>query len=122
MTVTDRRITVEWDQDGFHRWPEAEGERSYLADRHRHRFHFAVTVPVLHGDRQIEFHDLLDYVRQAVVGFGGNVPNFGRSSCEELAELVVTVTTEKWPTLPWVEAAVSEDGYVTGSVRWEREA
>lgn len=114
--ITARSITVEFDIDGFHRWPQASGDRDYLADRHRHRFRFAVRIPVTHDDRDVEFHDLLDAVRAHVAD--DEPVEFSSQSCEAIAaELAEWVADTFGPD--WVEVAVSEDGYVTGSVRWE---
>jgi hypothetical protein len=111
MTVVSRKITVRWNCDGYHRWPGAQGTRAYLADRHRHRFVFAVTVPVEHHDRDIEFHDLLDWCQDLYPGRY----DFGSWSCERIAEdVALRVTAEFGPA--WVMAEVSEDGYVTATV------
>jgi hypothetical protein len=60
MTVT---VWTTFTAPGFHRWPGASGQRSYLADLHRHLFHITVHVGVTHTDRDVEFHDLQDLVR-----------------------------------------------------------
>lgn len=68
---------------GFHRWPAASGARAYLADRHRHLFHLEVEVPVDHDERQVEFHDLQDLVRD---WWGPGARECGDASCETLAK------------------------------------
>jgi hypothetical protein len=118
MNVT-RTITVAWDFDGYHRWPAAEGVRSYLADRHRHRFHCTVTIPVTHDDRQVEFHDLLDYCRSLTPDGAGPV-ELNDASCERVAEHLATTVARRFEVSP-VTAAVSEDGYVTGTVTVEQQ-
>lgn len=41
--------------EGFHRWPNAPDEVSFLRVLHRHRFHVRVQVRVAHDDRDVEF-------------------------------------------------------------------
>jgi hypothetical protein len=41
--------------EGFHRWPDAPDEVSFLRDRHRHMFHVLAFFKVTHEDRQLEF-------------------------------------------------------------------
>jgi len=78
-------IIVKWSARGFHCWPDAkevtEGRRDYLASRHRHLFYYKVSVEVGHGDREIEFHDLLDLARS----FTEQRTEHGSRSCEMLA-------------------------------------
>ena len=40
---------------GFHRWPDAPVEVSFLRSRHRHLFHVELRVEVNHDDREVEF-------------------------------------------------------------------
>lgn len=74
------RIVVRFVAEGWHCWPAAPEHRSYLASRHRHLFHVEVRLPVVHEEREVEFHDLLD---AAKVDFGSG--EFGAASCETLA-------------------------------------
>lgn len=94
MTVT-RTITVRWTAVGFHRWPDAAEvlpERAYLADRHRHLFYFTAEVEVDHHDREIEFHDLLDYLQA-----NGPSGELGSQSCEDLAHDVAYMIEGRHP-------------------------
>lgn len=73
---------------GFHCWPSAPEEVAYLRARHRHLFHFKVEVPVRHGDRDVEFHTLLERLKQ-ILFFSyelcGLEFDFGELSCEHIA-------------------------------------
>src|SRR5690606_31490427 len=96
---------------GFHRWPDATSDRSYLAHRHRHLFHLSAEVAVHHDDRDIEFHNLQAAIRE---WWGPGERELGHASCETLARqlaahleqaLGCTVTTvtvsehgESWAT------------------------
>ena len=76
-----RSIVVRFTAEGWHHWPDAQGERAYLASPHRHLFYVEVQMAVEHNDREVEFHDLLTYAR---LEFGRG--DFGPASCEALAE------------------------------------
>jgi len=65
---------------GWHRWPDAPPHRDYLSVRHRHLFHVRVEVQVRHDDRDVEFHDLADAVRDWWPADG----EFGSASCERI--------------------------------------
>jgi hypothetical protein len=67
---------------GFHRWPGAHEKRSYLRDRHRHLFAITVHTPVHHDERDTEFHDLQDLIRE---WWGPEPREWGASSCETIA-------------------------------------
>lgn len=97
-------IFVSLDFPGFHRWPMASGERSYLSQRHRHLFGVRAEVAVTHDDRDIEFHDLSDAVR----AWWGPAPReWGEASCESIAHQLVAHLAEKG--LHVISVMVSED-------------
>jgi len=110
---TEQSITVRWTQEGFHRWPEASGKREYLASRHRHLFHYELTVTVHHGDREIEFHDLLDLGKYAIPEM-----ELGRTSCEELGERILAQVESTYPNRPKYSITVWEDGEVGATTTW----
>lgn len=52
-------VTVKYRVEGFHCWPgAAKDNESYLANKHRHMFHFTVGLEVKHHDREVEFINL----------------------------------------------------------------
>lgn len=97
--MPDTSIVVRWTHAGFHCWPSARevtGERrAYLADRHRHLFHYEVRLEVSHDDRQVEFHDLLDECR----AFTTQRTEHGHRSCEMLAEEVLDFIDTRFPVV-----------------------
>lgn len=107
------RIIVRFAAEGFHCWPEAEGKRAYLASPHRHLFHVDVIMAVAHDDREVEFHDLLAFARQA---FGSG--DFGRASCETLAKSLIQKLRAKYGERA-ISVAVYEDGEVGAMVDFE---
>lgn len=66
---------------GFHCWTAAAGRRGYLAARHRHLFIITATARTSR-DRQVEFHDLADLVRE---WWGPGAREWGGASCESIA-------------------------------------
>lgn len=100
---------------GFHNWPSAQDilpNRGYLSSRHRHVFHVLVTVPVLHDDRDVEFHELRDHAESWWPDDG----EMGSMSCEVIARHIAEHVNARW-SLPWVNVQVSEDGEAGADVR-----
>lgn len=116
--MLSQTVTVRWEQIGFHCWPEAEGVRAYLSQRHRHKFFFEVTVDVFHNDREIEFHDLLDQARRVI-----GTEELGRMSCEDMALKVIEALRSLYPETAhrrgW-SCSVFEDNEVGATVKYER--
>lgn len=85
------KVTAGTRVNALHRWPEANGRRSYLAHHHMHDFSIRVEANVTHDNRQIEFHDLRDALERAVglilslntTPLGG-ASSFGSMSCEQV--------------------------------------
>lgn len=98
---------------GFHRWPGATGRRAYLADRHRHLFHLEVEVAVGHDDRDVEFHDLQDLVRD---WWGDGPRELGAHSCEQIARDLAAHLTGQGITVTRV--TVSEDAESGATLRF----
>lgn len=98
-----RQIFVTYTAVGFHYWEGAQGKRSYLRNKHRHLFHVKIKCPVEHNDRDIEFHDLLDYAKSH---FDGG--DMGPMSCEMIAEELAYKLVKHYDRPFSVE--VSEDG------------
>lgn len=76
------------DLPGFHFWPDAPPHRHYLAQEHRHLFRVEVAVEVRHDDRDLEFHDLLDVVREWWAEHAADSTGavaWGSASCERIA-------------------------------------
>ena len=82
---------VRFTQEGWHNWSGATGKREYLASRHRHLFYFEVSLEVFHNDREVEFHDLLDFCKANT-----GAPEFGGVSCENIAESLAKKITLRY--------------------------
>lgn len=112
-----RTIGVRWQMAGFHRWAGAQGVRSYLVERHRHLFWIEVELAVVRDDREVEFHDLLDWSRERLASLAGAGGEFGDRSCEMIAELLGEAIREQWPGRS-LAVSVWEDGECGARVRW----
>ncbi|TXN78994.1 hypothetical protein [Methylobacterium sp. WL8] len=101
-----RMIWVTFQKGGFHCWPDASGERSYLSARHRHLFKFRVWIQVWHRDREIEFHTFLDWVESL---YFNNTLELDGQSCETISDRLHETIAHRYPDRDvWID--VSEDG------------
>lgn len=103
---------------GFHKWPGAPAEYSYLRDLHRHEFHVRVDVKVHHPDRCIEFNDLKRMVTEeltaladtySLVSGGPSILDYGARSVEQIAIDLDLRLQKKYKIFVSV-IEVSEDG------------
>lgn len=100
-TITRVFCTTQF--EGFHSWPDAPENVSYLRDRHRHIFHVRAETIVDHNDRQIEFITLKKEV-DAVIKLLKETTDVRNWSCEHWASAILAA----FCGLTRVE--VSEDG------------
>ena len=105
MVVLKRVGVVRFTVEGWHRWEDAPPHRDYLAHNHRHLFHVEASVPLLHNEREVEFHDLLDFCKSVFNGTGLN-----GDSCETMAEKLAKKIAERFVRSACV--SVFEDGEV----------
>ncbi len=113
--MTLSTIFVRFQVPGFHHWPEPTERRAYLGQRHRHLFHVEVRMEVGHDDREVEFHDLLDFARAQFPG-----GELGGQSCEMMARQLGKEIARRFGRA--VEVTVSEDGEVGAGVLTPRPA
>lgn len=93
------------DLPGYHHWPAAPPHRAYLAARHRHLFRVTARAAVTRDDRDTEFHDLDQAIRD---WWGPSSRDWGAASCETIArDLAGWLTTRG---IPVTATEVSEDG------------
>ena len=105
-----KMIWVTFRKAGLHRYPAAGTQGledvGYLAHPHRHLFHFKVAVEVFHDDREIEFHQFLNFIEAAVSTNG-----LDYKSCEMIADDIAKIVAEKYPAqIRYLEVEVAEDG------------
>lgn len=98
-------IRVRWQREGWHFWANAPEHRAYLGRRHRHVFHVEVALSVNHDDRDVEFHDLMDFTKKCWPVEGSDL---GGLSCEMIARSIGRETARRYGRAVTVQ--VWEDG------------
>ena len=123
MTSARRRIWVTFRKEGIHCYPAAatdprlntagEYDVSFLANPHRHIFHFRVSIDVFHNDRDIEFIQFKRWLENLYSGTGpyneGRVLELDFKSCEMIADDLYVQIAERYPNRN-VSIQVAEDG------------
>jgi len=112
----NKMIWVTFRKEGVHCYPAAatdpnlatgdEYDVAFLANKHRHIFHFRVWIGVTHNDRDIEF---IQFKRWLENLYKDNILNLDFMSCEMMSDELYSEISEKYPNREvWIE--VSEDG------------
>ncbi len=101
-----KMIWVTFQKKGFHRYPDAPEDVSYLREVHRHIFKFKVGVEVTHDNRDIEFHQFLNWLEGL---FAESVLNVDYKSCEMIANDIYAKIEEEFGALRCF-ISVAEDG------------
>ena len=113
-----RKIWVTFRKEGIHCYPAAatdpklntagEYDVSFLANPHRHIFHFRVSIDVWHNDRDIEFIQFKRWLESLYSG-NNSVLELDFKSCEMIADDLYTQIAGRYPKRAvWIE--VAEDG------------
>ena len=116
MQHAERKIWVTFRKEGIHKYPAAatdpalatgdEYDVSFLANPHRHIFHFRVWIDVFHNDRDIEF---IQFKRWLENLFRDSTLSLDYKSCEMIADDLYTEIATRYPGRDvWIE--VAEDG------------
>ena len=112
----NKMIWVTFRKEGVHCYPAAatdpnlatgdEYDVAFLANKHRHIFHFRVWIGVTHNDRDIEF---IQFKRWLENLYKDNILNLDFMSCEMMSDDLYSEISQKYPNREvWIE--VSEDG------------
>lgn len=106
-----RWIWVTFQKAGFHRYPEAGSNPelesvSYLSNPHRHLFKFKVQIEVTHSNRELEFHQVLNYCEDL---FQARTIDIDYKSVEMLADEVYLHLVSAYSTRNII-IEISEDG------------
>jgi len=121
--AAERKIWVTFQREGIHCYPAAAtdpqlatGDKydvSFLANPHRHIFHFQVWIDVFHNDRDIEFIQFKRWLENLYTGTGpyaeGRVLELDYKSCEMIADDLYIQIADRYPGRN-VVIEVSEDG------------
>jgi len=111
-----KKIWITFRKEGIHCYPAAatdpmlatgdEYDVSFLANPHRHIFHFRVAIDVFHDDRDIEFIQFKRWLENLYVN---NTLQLNYKSCEMISDDLYLQIAEKYPNRDvWID--VSEDG------------
>ena len=129
--AAQRQIWVTFRKEGIHCYPAAatdpklntagEYDVSFLANPHRHMFHFRVSIDVFHNDRDIEFIQFKRWLENLYSGTGpynqGRVLELDWKSCEMIADDLYVQIADRYPGRA-VVIEVSEDGENGCSIKY----
>jgi hypothetical protein len=111
-----RTIFVTFQKEGIHRYPAAatdpalatgdEYDVSFLANPHRHIFHFRVAIDVFHNDRDLEFIQVKRWLENL---YKDSILALDYKSCEMMADDLYLQIAQRYPNR-CVTIEVSEDG------------
>lgn len=114
--AANRKIWVTFQKEGIHCYPDAATDPllatgdaydvSFLANPHRHIFHFRVWIDVFHNDRDIEF---IQFKRWLENLYASGTLALDYKSCEMMADDLYIRIAERYPERE-VKIEVSEDG------------
>lgn len=114
--AASRQIWCTFRKEGIHRYPAAstdpnlctagEYDVSFLANAHRHIFHFRVAIDVFHNDRDIEF---IQFKRWLEGLYSKDILELDFKSCEMIADDLYDQIAARYPNRA-VVIDVSEDG------------
>ena len=114
----NKMIWVTFRKEGIHKYPAAatdpnlatgdEYDVSFLANPHRHIFHFRVWLGVTHNDRDVEFIQFKRWLEK-LYSSNQSVLSLDHKSCEMMSDELYDTISQKYPGREvWIE--VSEDG------------
>jgi len=112
----NKMIWVTFQKEGIHCYPAAATDPnlasgdvydvSFLANPHRHIFHFRVWISVQHNDRDIEF---IQFKRWLESMYNNSTLSLDYKSCEMMSDDLYEKIVERYSDREiWIE--VSEDG------------
>lgn len=102
--------------EGIHYWPDAPNEVKFLKYPHRHIFNIKASVEVSQNNREIEFIMLGHRLKELFKGLATDDPNgvwnMGTTSCEDVAEIVMSYIRYKLGLSDeiYISVQVDEDG------------
>jgi hypothetical protein len=127
MEHAQRQIWVTFRKEGIHCYPAAatnpelntagEYDVSFLANPHRHIFHFRVWIDVFHNDRDVEFIQFKRWLESLYNGQGA-VLALDWKSCEMIADDLYIQIASRYPGRV-VHIEVSEDGENGALIKYE---
>lgn len=112
--MANKMIWVTFQKKGIHQFNGAKEVQfkdvNYLQYPHRHLFKFKVSIEVFHDDREIEFHQFLNYLESL---YEESILSLNNSSCEMIADNLAKQICKKYSLKKRnFIIEVSEDGEV----------
>lgn len=106
-----KKIWVTFQRKGLHRYPAAANDAAledvqYLGNVHRHLFKFKVSIQVWHDDRELEFHQFLNWLESL---YDDKVLELDFMSCEMLADQLAAKIQARYSGRKLI-VDISEDG------------
>jgi hypothetical protein len=111
-----RWIEVTFQKEGIHCYPAAATDPklktggpddvSFLANPHRHMFHFRVRASVFHNDRDLEF---IQFKRWMESLYSENILELNYKSCEMIAEDLYYEIIKQYPNRDYVISVFEDD-------------
>jgi hypothetical protein len=113
-----RMIWVTFQREGIHKFPAAAtdpnlADVAFLANEHRHIFHFNIAIQVFHNDRDIEFIQFKRWLENLYQG----TLELNFKSCEMISDDLFEVIASRYPGRD-IEITVSEDGENGATIRY----
>lgn len=110
MQNSNKKIFVTFQKAGYHRYPGALldpnlSDVRYLGNTHRHLFKFKVWIEVFHDDREIEFHQFLNFCESLYI----SDLSVDYKSCEMISDDLHRYISQKYQNRDII-IEVSEDG------------
>jgi hypothetical protein len=101
-------IFVTFQREGIHCWPDAKHMPGieFLANPHRHMFHFRVELQVFHDDREVEF---ILFKRELEEQYEAGTLHLDYKSCEMMSDELAVYIKQHYPGR-FMKIEVSEDG------------
>lgn len=120
-----RMIWVTFRKEGIHMYPMAmldpslktgdEYDVSFLANPHRHIFHFNVGIQVFHNDRDIEF---IQFKRWLENLYKSGTIELNHKSCEMISDELYEQIASRFPQRD-IQITVSEDGENGATIHYD---
>jgi hypothetical protein len=112
-------IWVTFQKVGFHKYAAAATDPSlqdvsYLGSRHRHLFKFRVQIEVYHNDRELEFHQVLNFCESL---FATQTIDIDYKSVEMLSDELYENLSKQYPNRR-MKIEISEDGECGGFIEY----
>jgi len=112
--MIETSIIIRHQFEGFHCWPDAPEEVSFLRDRHRHIFKIQLEIEVDHLDRELEF-----FIEQRFLkSLFASTEECNGKSCEMMGLMVIAAFNVRYNDDRSMTCEVSEDGENSGVVKY----